>query len=90
MISDPKAVQHIYNNASIYVRQIQNSEMFRMIGGPGLTVVTGDDHKRQRKIMQPAFGIPYIKSLFPIISRHADKVCQQAFLHPTYTHDHLL
>lgn len=76
MISDPKAIQHIFNRSNTYVRQIQNSEMYRMIGGPGLTVVTGEDHKRQRRVMQPAFGIPHVKTLFPVISRHAEKVCK--------------
>jgi len=74
MISDPKGIQHIYNNPNTFIRQIQSREMIGMITGPGLTVVAGNDHKRQRKVMQPAFGIPQLKALYPVMSQHAEKV----------------
>lgn len=74
MLSDPKAVHHVYANADIFVRQTQNRELFRMIGGPGLTIVTGDDHRRQRRVMQPAFGVSQLKALFPVFSQHAENV----------------
>lgn len=74
MTSDWKAVQHIYANSNIFVRQTQNRELLKMMTGPGLAVVHGEDHKRQRRVMQPAFGIPQIKALFPVLSRHAENV----------------
>lgn len=36
--------------------------------------VLGEDHKRQRKVMLPAFGTPESKALFPIFSRYAESV----------------
>lgn len=71
MVSDPKAVQHIYANADVFVRQTQNRELFRMIAGPGLTIVIGEDHRRQRRVMQPAFGDQQMTALFPVFSHHA-------------------
>lgn len=74
MTSDWKALQHIYNNSNTFIRQTQSREIFRMVAGPGLPVVHGDDHKRQRKVMQPAFGAPQLKALFPVFSRHTGNV----------------
>lgn len=74
MTSDPKAVQHIYANSDVFVRQTQNREMFNMISGPGVATVIGADHKRQRRVMQPAFGVSQIKALFPVFARHAENV----------------
>jgi hypothetical protein len=37
-------------------------------------VVDFDDHKRQRKVMQPAFNTPQLRNLFPVFIRHTQKV----------------
>lgn len=74
MISDPKAVQHVYSNSYTFIRQKQNRDILRLIFGPGLVVADGDDHKRQRRVLQPAFGIAQLKALFPVFLRHSQKV----------------
>ncbi|KAF8161957.1 cytochrome P450 [Mycena galopus ATCC 62051] len=64
--SDTKALQHILTHTHIY----QKAEAFRFslgrIVGPGILVVEGDQHKQQRKIMNPAFGIPQVRELTEI------------------------
>lgn len=38
-------------------------------------MMLGDEHKRQKKILQPAFAPKELKSLVPLFSLHASKVC---------------
>lgn len=73
MISDPKAMQHVYANQS-FTRQKHTRNLLKMLFGPALGVVDVDDHKRQRKVMQPAFGSPQLRNLFPVFVRHTQKV----------------
>ncbi|KAL0567122.1 hypothetical protein V5O48_014867 [Marasmius crinis-equi] len=44
------------------------------IVGPGITAVNGEDHKRQRKIMTPAFGHSEVKALVPVFSAAASSL----------------
>jgi cytochrome P450 len=74
MVSDPKAVQHIYANSRSFVRQKHSRNLLKMLFGPGLIAVNPDDHKRQRKVMQPAFGSPQLRDLFPVFIHHTQKV----------------
>ena len=74
MISDPKAVRHVYANYS-FGRQKHSRIMLKMLFGPGLPTVNFDDHRRHRKIMQPAFGVPHLRDLFPVFIGHTQKVC---------------
>ena len=75
MISDPKAVRHVYVNSYSFTRQEYSRILFKMFLGPGLPTVDFDDHKRQRRVMQPAFGAPHLRDQFPIFIRHTRKVC---------------
>ena len=74
MISDPKALQHVYSDSNSFGRRRQNRDFMRLLFGPGLITADGDDHKRQRRVMQPAFGIGNLKALFPVFMRHSQKV----------------
>ncbi|EKM53349.1 uncharacterized protein PHACADRAFT_211048 [Phanerochaete carnosa HHB-10118-sp] len=55
-ISDPKALQYIYVTSACH----------------GLAWAEGEVHKRQRKIMLPAFQAPEMKALFPHFTRAAE------------------
>jgi cytochrome P450 len=74
MISDPKAMQHVYANSRSFNRQKHTRNLLKMLFGPALGVVDFDDHKRQRKVMEPAFGSPRLRNLFPVFVRHTQKV----------------
>ena len=81
MISDPKAIQHVYANSRSFVRQKHNRNVFRMLLGPTLVSADFDDHKRQRRIMQPAFSTPQLHNLFPVFVHHIHKVRPPAVKH---------
>jgi cytochrome P450 len=74
MISDLKVIQHVYANSDTFVRQKQNCQLVESITGPGILVAHGDVHRRQRRVLQPAFGISQIKALMPVFSRHSQNV----------------
>lgn len=75
MISDPKAIQYVYANSHSFPRQKQSRNLLKMLFGPALGVVDVEDHKRQRRVMQPAFGSPQLRNLFPVFIGHTQKVC---------------
>ncbi|KAJ7275767.1 cytochrome P450 [Mycena rebaudengoi] len=62
-LSDPKALHHILSNNHIYQKSAMSRYYLGRIVGPGILVVEGDDHKQQRKIMNPAFGAPQVREL---------------------------
>ncbi|KAJ7453487.1 cytochrome P450 monooxygenase [Mycena latifolia] len=62
--ADPIAIDHILKHHVIYqkrsvVRPARNNRLI----GQGLLGVEGEDHKRQRRVMNPAFGTAQIRSL---------------------------
>ncbi|KAF7358392.1 hypothetical protein MVEN_00889300 [Mycena venus] len=64
--SDSRALNHFLTNHNIYQRPAPNIYLLSLIVGPGVLVTEGDVHKRQRKIMNPAFGPQQIRELTPI------------------------
>lgn len=74
MVSDPKAIQHIYVNSQSFVRPKYSRALLKMLFGPAIGIAEHEDHKRQRKIMLPAFGSPRLRNLFPVFIRHTQKV----------------
>ncbi|EPQ55433.1 cytochrome P450 [Gloeophyllum trabeum ATCC 11539] len=68
MISDPKALQYL-THSSVYHYTKSNGfrkAIGRILNGMGLVAAEGDVHRRQRKVMLPAFGGPESKALFPV------------------------
>ncbi|KZV72431.1 cytochrome P450 [Peniophora sp. CONT] len=55
-ILDTKAIQHILAHGSLYQKSDQLRHHLGSIVGQGLLFVEGEDHKRQRKVVNPAFG----------------------------------
>uniref|UniRef100_A0A8H7XTF7 Cytochrome P450 n=1 Tax=Psilocybe cubensis TaxID=181762 RepID=A0A8H7XTF7_PSICU len=68
MTTDPVAIAHILGNAYHYPKPdfVRESLASMAAGHDGLLVVEGADHRRQRKILAPAFSAGHIKSLSPI------------------------
>ncbi|OSC97587.1 cytochrome P450 [Trametes coccinea BRFM310] len=74
-ISDPKALQYIYQTSGYnFPKQPERRILSRLIGDTGLTWAEGDVHKRQRKVMLPAFGSPESKALLPVFRHYAEQV----------------
>ncbi|KAL0067429.1 hypothetical protein AAF712_005414 [Marasmius tenuissimus] len=73
LISDPKAIQHIlqgYNWGASVDQRARNL----FVVGPGIAYVDGEDHKRHRRIMNPAFGASEAKALVPVFSTAASSL----------------
>ncbi|CDO76737.1 hypothetical protein BN946_scf184813.g7 [Trametes cinnabarina] len=74
-ISDPKALQYVYQTSGYnFPKQPERRVLSRLIGDTGLTWAEGDVHKRQRKVMLPAFGSPESKALLPVFRHYAEQV----------------
>ncbi|KAI0752821.1 cytochrome P450 [Daedaleopsis nitida] len=75
LISDPKALQYIYQTSGYkFPKQPERRILSRLVGDTGLTWAEGDVHKRQRKVMLPAFGVPESKALLPVFRHYAEQV----------------
>ncbi|KAJ7115348.1 cytochrome P450 [Mycena epipterygia] len=59
--SDIKALNHIVTNSAIYQRAPTNRANSRRLVGNGILGVDMDEHKRHRRIMNPAFGVAQIR-----------------------------
>lgn len=53
--------------------------------GLGLFLAEGDEHKRQRKTMMPAFAFRHVKNLYPVFWRKAQELVKEIAL---YTKSH--
>lgn len=65
-IRDPKALQYIFlKDQDLYQQPNQILLSARKIFGPGLISTLGDQHKRQRKMLNPVFSIAHMKKMIP-------------------------
>ncbi|KAJ7700852.1 cytochrome P450 [Mycena rosella] len=64
--TDTKALNHFLTNSNIYQKPAPARYNLSRIVGPGILVAEGDDHRQQRKILNPAFGAPQVRELTSI------------------------
>ncbi|KZT57538.1 cytochrome P450 [Calocera cornea HHB12733] len=64
--TDPRALQHILQNAYAYPKPAPVQRNLARIVGSGLLIAEGDLHRRQRKIMNPSFAPAQIRELTPL------------------------
>jgi len=77
MTSDPKALQFILQTSSYNILKIPfNLERGSNLLGTSILTTEGNDHKKHRKVMLPAFGFPETKALTHIFQDKADKLMQ--------------
>ncbi|KIY68833.1 cytochrome P450 [Cylindrobasidium torrendii FP15055 ss-10] len=65
VISDVKAVAHVVSHANDFPKDESMRYDLSKLVGPGVLVVEGEEHKRQRRVINPAFGNAYVKELVP-------------------------
>jgi cytochrome P450 len=65
-------LQHILNNWTIYIKPEPSRQALRRILGDGLLTAEGDMHKRQRKVLTPAFATGYIRNSVEAFSEKAE------------------
>lgn len=69
--NDHKALAYILNHADSYPKPPQMRQGFQAILGNGLLSVEGEDHRRQRRIMNPSFGMGQLRDFMPIFYEKA-------------------
>ncbi|TBU30193.1 cytochrome P450 [Dichomitus squalens] len=75
MSADPKAIQHVFQKSGYnYPKKESQNFLGWLLAGPGIAAVRGQDHQRQRKIMNPAFSVPQLRSFLPLFQRIATKL----------------
>lgn len=64
-LTDSKAIYHILNTAGYaYPKPQQKRASTRLIVGEGLAFAEGEQHARQRRLMNPAFSLKVIPNFF--------------------------
>ncbi|KAJ7116118.1 cytochrome P450 [Mycena crocata] len=72
---DTKAIHHVLFNSNIYQKTAPARYFLGRIAGPsGLTAAEGELHKRERKIMAPAFGYPQVRELTSIFIQKSQQL----------------
>ncbi|OJA12274.1 hypothetical protein AZE42_08148 [Rhizopogon vesiculosus] len=74
-ISDPLALHHIVvKEQNVY----EETDMFimgnRLIFGDGLIATLGEQHRKQRKMLNPVFSLANMRNLLPVIQPIADQL----------------
>lgn len=71
-VADPKTIRHIlHSGSSLYMKPHATMERLATFIDRGLITVEGDEHKRQRRAMTPAFGLVEARALYPYFTRCA-------------------
>lgn len=73
LLADPKALVHVLSPAKAYQfpKPEYTSAFLTAALGEGLVSIEGDAHRRQRKIIAPAFAPSVVKEFYPVVHRHA-------------------
>lgn len=61
------AIQHVLHNTDKYVKPEAPRRAAERMIGKGLLTAAGEDHKKQRKLLNPAFGVGYIRGMVSIM-----------------------
>ncbi|KZT30089.1 cytochrome P450 [Neolentinus lepideus HHB14362 ss-1] len=78
VIADPKAIQYVLNAAAYdFPKPAPLRAFIIALSGPHLIWAEGDVHKKQRRIMSPAFGAYEMKALHPVFKHHAENLVAQ-------------
>jgi cytochrome P450 len=64
-------IQHILTNSKIYIKPELERKTLENILGKGLLTAEGELHKRQRKVLSPAFTTGYVRDIVPIFIEKA-------------------
>ncbi|BGP48900.1 hypothetical protein JCM10450v2_004779 [Rhodotorula kratochvilovae] len=75
VLFDPAALNHVLVSRSYdYPKPDEVRGDLAMILGKGILFAEGDDHRRQRRIMNPSFGPAHLRELVPVFFKHSHHV----------------
>ncbi|VDB91499.1 unnamed protein product [Peniophora sp. CBMAI 1063] len=66
ILADNRSIGHVLTNSVDYHKPQLGRFFISQIFGEGLLSVEGHEHKRQRRVLNPAFGPAHIRELLPI------------------------
>ncbi|CAG7853105.1 SubName: Full=Related to Cytochrome P450 {ECO:0000313/EMBL:CCA75456.1} [Serendipita indica DSM 11827] len=69
--TDNKAIGYILTNTNKYHKPEAARYQLSFVIGDGLVLVEGNDHRIQRRVMNPAFSSGHLKDIFPSFQRKA-------------------
>ncbi|KAK0191337.1 cytochrome P450 [Armillaria mellea] len=61
--SDVKALQHVMSNVDDWPKPEYIRYMLSQLAGPGILVVSGPENRKQRRVMNPAFGTSQLREI---------------------------
>ncbi|KZP00662.1 cytochrome-450 hydroxylase [Calocera viscosa TUFC12733] len=73
---DPLAMSHVLNYPNIYPKPWQSRSLISELIGNGLFSAEGLPHRRQRKVLNPAFSNQNLQALAPIFTSKAIQICR--------------
>ena len=71
---DAATMNHILNDSYNYRRSKAGTKATKIIIGDGVVAVFGDEHKKQRRMLAPAFSVDSLKALMPIFTDATNKM----------------
>lgn len=74
LTADPIAISHILGDIDAWIRPPMINKELKAVTGSGLIWAHGEAHRRQRKIMAPAFGPKMIQNLLPVFYDQAEEL----------------
>ncbi|KAG0274792.1 hypothetical protein BGZ95_009460 [Linnemannia exigua] len=73
VLGDPKAIQHVFStHAYDYPKPDRAIRLLSQVIGKGVLLVEGDVHRKQRKMLNPAFSHKHIKEMVPTMAVPAE------------------
>ncbi|GAC96781.1 hypothetical protein PHSY_004365 [Pseudozyma hubeiensis SY62] len=74
---DAATMNHILNDSYNYTRSTAGTKATKIIIGNGVVAVFGDEHKKQRKMLAPAFSVDSLKGLMPIFTHATNQMMER-------------
>ncbi|SNX82878.1 related to Cytochrome P450 4F8 [Melanopsichium pennsylvanicum] len=71
-LADPYALNFVLSDIDKFQSDELRSSLIEFIVGNGIVTRYGDAHRRQRRLMSPAFTPAHIKDLTPVFCKYAD------------------
>lgn len=76
--ADPHALQYVFHTSGYkFSKRTLVTEMTRLFTGESILTAEPVDHQRHRKIMNPAFGAPQLRTYLPVFRRLAALLSQK-------------
>ncbi|CAA7269679.1 unnamed protein product [Cyclocybe aegerita] len=74
-VADPRALQQIIiKDQESFDETAAFLETNQVIFGPGLVATTGEQHRRQRRVVNPIFAVPQLRRISPVFYEIAEKL----------------